>query len=195
MSRWLRAIRFALLGVILASCAAPASAADPLVLFLLRMMRDQAISSAIEAGVERQEPAKPEAAIVPRPDLPPSTEGQWLRGLIDESFVHLSPQQRDELHASLMKMLADPKNAPMRAEILSEFTRQAIAMRDAHRQLSRLSESDMKIIAAEARAEFQRLPQDQRQQLMKALQHGVPGMPRALHDLMLAEFSSVPAAR
>jgi hypothetical protein len=194
--RWQRAILFTLLGLTLASASMPALAADPLVLFLLRMMRDQIVSSAIEAGVEKsQQPSKPEVATVAPPAPRPSTEGQWLKGLIDESFIHLTPQQREELHASLTKMLADPRNAPMRAEIVSEFTRQAIAVRDAHRQLSRLSEPDMKVIAAEARVEFQRLPPDERQQLVRALQHGVPGMPRALHELMLAEFASVPSAR
>jgi len=121
-------------------------------------------------------------------------EGQWLKGLIDESFVHLGAGQREELHASLMKMLGDPKYEPVRADIITEFTRQAVAMRDAHRQLSRLSESDMKVVAAEARLEFQRLPPEQRQQLLQALQHGVPGMPRELHELMLAEFANVPAS-
>lgn len=196
MFRWWPAIRIAVFGLVLAAHSTAALAADPLVLFLLRMLRDQVISSAIQAGVEgSQQPAKPQVSAAPRPGPQSPTEGQWLKGLIDESFVHLGPQQREELYVSLMKMLGDPKNEPVRAEIITEFTRQAIAMRDAHRQLSRLSESDMKVIAAEARLEFQRLPPEQRQQLVQALQHGVPGMPRALHDLMLAEFASVPAAR
>lgn len=196
MVSWRSAIRVAVLGLALASYANAALAADPLTLFLLRMLRDQVLSSVVEAGVTgSQQPAAPGVAAIPRASPEAPTEGLWLKGLIDESFVHLSAPQREELHASLMRMLADSKNAPLRSEIITEFTRQAVAMRDAHRQLSRLSESDMKVIAAEARQEFQRLPQDQRQQLMQALQHGVPGLPRALHDLMLAEFASVTAAR
>jgi hypothetical protein len=53
----------------------------------------------------------------------------------------------------------------------------------------------MKAIAAEARREYERLPAEQRQQLLQVLQHGVPGMPRTLNDLMLAEFSSAAAPR
>jgi len=68
-------------------------------------------------------------------------------------------------------------------------------MRDAQRYLALLSEADMKLIAAEARAEFEKLPLEQRRQMMQALQHGVPGMPRELNDKMLAEFNSVPQAR
>lgn len=195
MLGWWPGIRVAVFGLVLAAYSTAALAADPLTLFLLRMIRDQVISSAIEAGVEgSKQPAKPEIAAVPRPGPQSPTEGQWLKGLIDESFVHLGARQREELHASLIKMLGDPKNEPVRTDIITEFTRQAVAMRDAHRQLSRLSESDMKVVAAEARLEFQRLPPEQRRQLLQALQHGVPGMPRELHDLMLAEFANVPAS-
>jgi len=189
-------VRVAVLGVILAFCSPAALAADPFVLFLLRMMRDQAISSALEAGVSSsRDAAKPGLPEVPRPEPPAVQEGRWLRGLIDESFLHLSAAQREELHASIMKILADPRNAPHRSEIIGEFTRQAVATRDAHRQLSRLTEADMKSIAVEAREEFSRLPPDQRALLLKALERGVPGMPRALNEIMLAEFGSVPQAR
>jgi len=170
-----------------------AVAADPFVLFLLRMLRDQAITSTLEAGVAGQQPVAPVPAppVAAAPQAVP--ESRQLRALIDESFLHLGPQQREELHASLQKMLSDPRNAAVRADIIAEFTLQATAVRDAHRQLSRLSEPDMRRLAAEARVEFARLPADQRGLLLQALQHGVPGMPRALHDLMLAEFRGVPA--
>ncbi len=195
MFRWSPSVRCAVLGLVLGIQPCVASAADPLTLFLLRMLRDQVISRAIESAATAtpQPQAKPEVPLPSREPTPP--EGQWLRGLIDESYAHLNAQQREELHASLMRILADPKNAALRTDIIAEFTRQSIAMRDAHRQLSRLSESDMRAIAVEARQEFERLPPDQRQQLVAALQQGVPGVPRALHDMILAEFASVPAAR
>lgn len=198
MFRFWSAVRVTLVGAIFASWSAAAVAADPLTLFLLRMLRDQVISTSIQAGVESaQERSKSEsaAAAVPRAVPPPATEGQWLKGLIDESFVHLGPQQREELHASLMRLLNDPKNESVRPLIISEFTGQAIAIRDAHRALSRLSEADMKVIVANARREYERLPSEQRQQMLQVLQHGVPGMPRTLNDLMLAEFSSAAAPR
>lgn len=191
-------VRVIVAGLIFALCSTAVPAADPLVLFLLRMLRDQAISSSIQAGIEAaQQPPKPAGAVaaVPRPAPPAATDEQWLKGLIDESFVHLGPQQREELYSSLMKILNDPKNAAARSTIIAEFTSQAVALRDAHRQLSRLSEADMKAIAIEARREYERLPSEQRQQMLQVLQHGIPGMPRMLNDLMLAEFGSVPAAR
>ncbi len=188
-------LRVALLGLVLSCISSAAIAADPLTLFLLRMLRDQAISATIESAT--QQPAQPQFAPRPPAVAVPQTspEGTWLKGLIDESFLHLGPAQREELHASLQKMLADPRNAAARSEIMAEFTRQAMAMRDAHRHLSRLSENDMRRIAEDARGEFERLSPDQRKQLLQALQQGVPGMPRALHDMMLAEFASVPAGR
>lgn len=198
MFRFWSVVRVTLVGAIFASWSAAAVAADPLTLFLLRMLRDQVISTSIQAGVESaQERSKSESAAgaVPRAVPPPATEGQWLKGLIDESFVHLGPQQREELHASLMRLLNDPKNESVRPLIISEFTGQAIAIRDAHRALSRLSEADMKVIVANARREYERLPSEQRQQMLQVLQHGVPGMPRTLNDLMLAEFSSAAAPR
>ena len=185
-----------IVGLVLFSGTASALAADPLTLIILRMLRDQSISSAIESGsTSSPQDSKPARAAAAVPAPRPPTEGQWLKALIDESFTHLGPQQREELQASLQKMLNDPKNEAERADIIAEFTRQAIAMRDAHRYLALLSEADMKLIAAEARAEFEKLPQDQRRQMMQALQHGVPGMPRVLNDMMLAEFNSVFTAR
>lgn len=196
MSRWWLAARIAVVGLVFGSYSATVMAADPLVLLLLRMMRDQTISTAIESGVTAsQQASKPESDIAARAAPQPFSEGQWLKSLIDESFVHLGPQQREELHASLVRILSDPKNDAARSAILAEFTAQAIAVRDAHRQLSRLTEADMKLIAAEARLEFEKLPQEQRRQLLQALQQGVPGMPQALHDLMLAEFASVTSSR
>lgn len=186
-SRWLGALRAATLGIAFCTVAAPATAVDPLTLFLLRMLRDQAITSAIESGARMA----PQASR-PGPGTPYiSDESQRLRYLIDESFVHLSARQRVELHASLLRMLGDPKNAEVRSDILAEFTRQAVAMRDAHRHLARLTEADMRLIAADARAEFAKLPQDERQQMLQALRQGVPGMPRELNELLIAEFNSV----
>ena len=171
-----------------------AAAVDPLVLFLLRMIRDTAISSALQAGVESAT-AKPESQPVAIPRLAPlpQSEGQWLRGLIDESFIHLSTGQRDELHASLTKTLNDPRYAQSRSAILAEFTGQAIALRDAHMRLAGLTPDQMRAIAVEARREYERLPAPQREQMLQVLQHGIPGMPRTLNEMMLAEFGSTRA--
>lgn len=192
MSRFGLRCGVVLVGAMCAGWFGSAAAVDPITLFLLKMIRDSVLSSAVQAGVEgalNQSKPDPTAQLPRLAPLPPD-EGQWLRSLIDESFVHLSAQQRDELYASLMRMLNDPRYSEMRAAMLAEFTQQAIALRDARRRLAGLTEGQMKTIAVEARREFERLPADQRKQMLAVLQQGVPGMPRTLNDLILAEFSS-----
>jgi len=184
-----------LIGVMCAGWFGTAAAVDPLILFLLKMIRDSAISSAVQSGIESAT-SKPESqpvVAIPRMAPLPQSEGLWLRSLIDESFIHLSAAQREELYASLMRMLNDPRYAPSRSTILAEFTGQAIALRDAHRRLAGLTSDQMKAIAVEARREYERLPAPQREQMLQVLQHGIPGMPRTLNEMMLAEFSSVRA--
>ena len=190
--RWMAA-GMVIIGLWLATLPSTAAAADPFVLFLLRMLRDQAISSAIESGAS----PTPKAARPPAFVVPPATgsEAERVRRLIDESFVHLRPEQRQELHASLMQILDDPKNAGQRKEILAAFTARAEATRQAHAQLSRLTDEQMKVVAAEARVEFARLPREQQREMVLALERGVPGMPRTLHEHILAEFRSAAAAR
>jgi hypothetical protein len=195
--KWL-SLRTAIPALVFLLCAPAAWAFDPFTLLLLRMLRDHAVSSTLEAGVDAsQKRPGPDDAIAPRSFAPaqPVSESQQLKATIDESFLHLGPQQRAELHASLMGMLDDPRNAAVRGAILAEFNAQAQALRNSYRMLSRLSESDMRAVASDARGEYERLPPEQRRQLLQALQQGVPGMPKTLQDMMLAEFSSVPAAR
>jgi hypothetical protein len=198
MARMGFSVRTAIPALVFLLCAPAAWAIDPLTLFLLRMLRDQTVSSSIEAGMDasQKHPGPDGMATLPLLASPqPTSESQQLKATIDESFVHLGPQQRAELHASLMGMLNNPKNASSRDAILAEFNARAQALRNSQRMLSRLSEADMRAIAADARVEYEKLPGDQRQQLLQALQRGVPGMPKTLQDVMLAEFSSVPAAR
>jgi hypothetical protein len=198
MLRTRLSVRTAIAALLFLLCAPAAWAVDPFTLFLLRMLRDQVVSSSIEAGVDAGQKGpgsdNPLASRLLEPS-PQSLEGQQLKATIDESFVHLGAQQRAELHASLMGILNDPKNASMREAILAEFNAQAQSLRASHRLLSQLSESDMRAVTADARTEYVKLPGDQRRLLLQALQQGVPGMPRTLQDMMLAEFSSVPAAR
>src|SRR5687768_9786151 len=92
----------------LAYWPAAAQAADPIVLFLLRMLRDQVISSTLESASARPQAPRPSAGgFAPAPQ--PESENARLQRLIDESFVHLAPQQRLDLHAHLLRVLDDPK--------------------------------------------------------------------------------------
>lgn len=189
MSNFQRVRRGVFITLLLASAAAPlhAQAAEPLTMYLLKMLRDQMVSSALESAVNGAKSA------VPAP--PPAVKGVYgiseeqLRGLIDTGFVHLSSAQRAEIYASLGKMLADPKNAAARPLIIEELALKAAAVRGALERLAALTDAEKRAIAADARSEYERLPEEERSQMVRLLQMRVAPIPRDLNDLILAEFA------
>jgi len=187
--------RKAFLALLCAGMAAPVQAAEPLTLFLLKMLRDQLATSAIESAARAA--AAPPAA----PPIMPALEGihgiseEQLRGLIDVGFVHLSAAQRAKVYASLVRMLADPRNAVARPLIIEEVARQASMVRGVHERLSALSAAEKRAIAAEARPEFERLPQEDLDKLMQLLRSGVAPVPRDLNDLLIAEIGAATLSR
>jgi hypothetical protein len=177
-------------------CSASAAYADPVLLLLLRMLRDQAISSSLEAGVTslRQPPSPQSPAYgfaLSTPPGPRGTEESRVRALIDDSFLHLSGVQRDAVFAGMQKILNDPQYAQIRAQLVAEFTLKARAVREGYRNLDRLTHTEKRALAIQAKEEFRHLPAEQRHQLLEALQAGVLPVPRDLSEIMLAEFGSV----
>lgn len=178
--------------LLLACAVAPlsAQAVEPLTLFLLKMLRDQAISKSIEsavAGASASEPA-------PLTQVYGISEEQ-LRGLIDEGFVHLTPTQRAEVYSSLTRMLADPKNALARPLIIEELAVQASAVRAALERLETLTPAEQRAIVIDARAEYERLSEKERGQLVQLLQTGVAPIPRGLNDQILAALTSTTSSQ
>ena len=185
-------IRRRLICVLLALWPSVAFAVDPLTLFLLRMLRDQIISAGVEAVIEGTQRDEPQSALV-IPPAPFDLDDQKLRTLIDEGFVHLSSAQREEVFASVKRVLSDPKNAAMRPYLVQELAIKASAVRQAHERLTNLSQAQKRAIAAEARTEYEKLPPDERRQMFQVLQSGVVPLPRDLNEMILAEFGSVQA--
>ena len=185
LQRFLRAVFVTLLLV-----AGPTHAAEPITLYLLKMLRDQMATSAIETAVDS-------AQSPPRKPLPSSAlagvygvnEAQ-LRALIDAGFVHLTSRQRAEVYDSLMSMLADPRNAAAKPLIIEELAQHASAVRGAHERLAALTTAEKRAIPVDARAEYERLPAEERNQLMQLLKARVAPIPRDLNDLILAEFAA-----
>lgn len=177
--------------LLLATAAAPAHGADPLTLFLLKMLRDQMASSVLESAVNSLPP------VAAKPSAPSALAGiygvseEQLRMLVDAGFVHLTARQRGEIHASVMRMLADPQNALARPLIIEELALKAAAVRGAHERLSALTAAEKHAIAVDARSEYERLPLQEREQMLQLLQARVAPIPRDLSDLILAEFSTV----
>jgi hypothetical protein len=177
--------------LLLATAAVPVHAADPLTLFLLRMLRDQVASSVLESAVNNMPPA----AIKPQPSSALAgvhgVSEEQLRMLVDAGFVHLTTTQRAEVHASLMRMLADPKNALARPLIIEELAMKASAVRGAYERLSSLTAAEKRAIAVDARTEYERLPAQEREQMLQLLQARVVPIPLELNNLILAEFGTV----
>lgn len=183
-----------LIGLLLMVWSSASFALEPLSLLLLRVLRDQIISSSAQAAIEGAQSGseRPGAAVLPPP--PYALEDHKLRALIDEGFVHLTPTQREEVFASLKRALADPKNAHLRPMIIQELAQKASAVRQAHEQLNNLSDEDKKIIVSQARDEYASLPPAERSRMLQVLRSGIAPIPRDLNDMILAEFSQVAAS-
>lgn len=172
-----------------------AFAADPLTLILLRMLRDQVISSSIQSAVEsasQSAPKKAEPIVIP--PAPYDLGDEKLRALINEGFVHLTAAQREEVFTSVKRALADPRHAAARPVIVQELALKASAVRQAHEHLNNLSQGDKRSIATQAREEYVKLPEEERLQMIQVLQSGVVPIPRDLNDMILAEFRSAQRA-
>ncbi len=192
-------LRRCVLFAVLLSLSTAASAVEPLLLLLLRMLRDQAISASVERGVgavreESVVTSPPFGYALPLPAVEPGTEEQRLRAVIDESFLHLSAAQRDSVFAGVQKIMRDPQYASLKPRIVAEFTLKAQAVRDGYRVLDKLSYAEKRSLAAQAKEEFMRLPVEERRHLIEVLQSGMLPVPRDLSAIMLAELSTVHAA-
>jgi hypothetical protein len=175
--------------LVLALWPTVALAAEPLTLILLHIIRQQ-IASAVENAIEKAQRER-ERPVLVIPRAPYDLDDQQLRALIDEGFVHLTRTQRDEVFASVKKILSDPQNAAMRPGLVHELAVKASAVRQAHEQLAALTSSEKRALAVQAREEYAKLPAEERQQMVQVLQTGIVPLPRDLSEMILAEFNSV----
>lgn len=184
-------LRCLIVGLMLAVWSSAAVATDPITLILLRLLRDQIVSSSIETAIEQGSDSAPKkVAPLLFPQAPYDLGDEKLRALIDEGFVHLTAAQREEVFVSLKRALADPKNAAARPVIINELALKASALRQAHEHLNNLSFGDKRNIVTQAREEYVKLPEEERLQMIQVLQSGIAPIPRDLNDMMLAEFRS-----
>lgn len=184
-----------LVGVLIL-CATSAACADPVLLLLLRMARDRAVSASIEAGVNSLQqksniPSPVYGFALPTPALPTGNEEEQVRVLLDENFLHLSASQRHEVFAGLQKILQDPQNRRDKSRLVGEFALKAREVRESYRGLDTLTAGEKRTLAMQAKEEYRRLPEGERQRLLAVLQSGMLLVPRDLRDIMLAEFNSI----
>lgn len=170
-----------------------ASAIDPVMLILMRMLRDKIVTSLADAAVAHAlkpgQPEMPPQATLP-PGIPPPgmPEPERLRFLIDRNFTYLSATERDRAYDGIMAALNDPANAPVRDRMLDEFWQMSIAVGEAQRILDRLSRSQKQEISTNAGLAFRQLPADQRQEALDLLRSGQAPIPQDLTAMLLREF-------
>lgn len=181
-----------LVSLLLALWPAVGVAADPLTLLLIHIIREQ-IASAVQDAVEKAQ-RESERPVLIIPPAPYDLSDEKLRALIDEGFVYLSSAQRDEVFASAKRILSDPNNAALRPMLVQELAVKASAARQAHERLANLSPTEKRALAIQARGEYEKLPPEERQQMIQVLQAGIAPLPRDLNEMILAEFGSVPAS-
>lgn len=186
--------------LMLAAVSAPARA-DPLTLLLLKLLRDQIVSHSLQSGMEslaEQGRAMEAARQAPTFGYPPVTfqndaglpEEEALRVVIDQSFPYLSAQQRTQVHAQLMKTLDDPANREQRPQIVADFRTRALQVKTAYQQLDRLSSSEKKALAQQAREAYGQLAPEERRELIEVLRAGTLPVPPDLNRAMLAAFDA-----
>ncbi len=127
--------------------------------------------------------------------MPRGTEEQQVRALLDENFLHLTAAQRDEVFAGMQKILTDPQYVRNKSQLLAEFALKAREVKDCYRGLDTLAYAEKRSLAMQAKEEYRRMPETERQQLLDVLQSGTLPIPRDLRDIMLAEFNSISPAR
>lgn len=181
-----RLLRKGVFFTLLLACAAPATAADPILMFLLSVAREM-----IEAHASRA--AAPPA--VPMPDMarvyPGTTvEPDHLRRLIDDSFLYLSGEQRREIFDALHAALSNPKNAAVRGAMIEYFAQKALTVRAAQIRLSQLSWREKELLAGEFRKEVAALSAEEQIQLGELLRQGLLPVPSDLNQLLLAAFDA-----
>ncbi len=175
----------AVIALVFALAAAPATAFDPLTLMVLRMLRDHALSAGLESVL-----SPPEAQ--PAVPAPPGNPHD-LNALVNESFPQLDPSQRLAVRERLEAVLNDPEYAGQRELILDQFIEAASAAKRTHQALARLSAGQKREIAARAAAAYRTQDPQALQQAIAVLRSSAAPIPSDLRELMLAEFTAASA--
>lgn len=188
------AARWSCAAALVACGLVPAHAADPITMFVLKMVGEAALRAAVDAAEERQRALPPKPTMQGYPSgaerrvAPAGTEEERLRAVIEETYTHLAPAERAQVFESIRRIVDDPANAGVRQQVLQEFIARSEQYRYSQRQLAVLSPADRDIVTREASITFARLLPEQQQEILNALVAGIPGLPRELGDRMLADF-------
>ena len=174
------------LAVASALSSQPAAALDPLSLMILRMLRDQFVSSQLEAALGSQS-ASPAPALMGYP--------RDLRTVVDEGFPDLNATQRKAVYDRFTELMNDPRNARDRDAMLNEFLGAASAFRATHEALAHLTDEQKSTIASQAAAAYRDKTPEALEEAIAVLRTSAMPIPADLRERMLAELTSESAAR
>lgn len=183
MDRFLRRVVFFFC---LASFAAPATALDPILMFIFSMAREMVEQSAAREPAEK--PLPHWGGNVPEfPKVYPGTmvEPEHLRTLIDDCFPYLSDERRRAVFDSLNAALLDPKNASVRAAMIDHFTERAFAVRAAQQRLEKMNRREQEMLAGEFKKEIASLPVEEQARVAELLRQGLLPVPPDFNRLLL----------
>lgn len=186
MGRFLR--EGVLFTLFFAGFAAPAQA-DPLLMFLFSVAREMVVDHATrprQAAVEPEQPMPDWSKVYPGT----SVEPEHMRQLIDDSFLYLSRDQRQEIFDSLNAALLNPKNAAVRGSMIEYFAEKALTVRAAQLQLARMPWSEKQRLAEEFKSEVAALSAEDQKQVGELLRSGLLPVPGDLNQLLLAAFEA-----
>ena len=167
----------------LLACALPARA-DPLLMFLFSAAKE-IVSAAERAAPAPLAPAAPAPmAVYPGTTVEPGV----LRRVIDDSFLYLSQEQRDEVFQALNSELLKPENFAIRAPMIEQFVFRAVQVRAAQMQLAKLSTGQKQVLAEEFRKEVKGLSPEDLPPLRQVLEKRLLPVPLDLNQLLLVQL-------
>lgn len=169
-----------LLFAVLLAVAWPARSAEPVLMFLLGFARNLAESH--QAAPRTVEPLPPVISTA----YPGTTvEPAILKRLIDDSFLYLTSEQRDEIFLTLHAELMKPGNYAVRGPMIEHFAQRALQVRAAQMSLANLSSREKQVMAAEFAKEVKSLPAEEAGKIRQALQKRLLPVPAELNQLFL----------
>jgi hypothetical protein len=154
--------------------------AEPVLMFLLGFARNLAESA--HAARPRIEPAPVATTAYPGTTVEPAI----LKRLIDDSFLYLSSDQREEIFQTLHAELMKPGNFAVRGPMIEHFAHRALQVRAAQMRLARLSAAEKEVMAGEFAKEVKSLPAEEAGQIRQALEKNLLPVPADLNRLFLA---------
>lgn len=166
---------------VLLAFAWPARSAEPILMFLIGFARNLA-----ESAHAAPRPVEPISPVISTAYPGTTVEPAILKRLIDDSFLYLTTEQRDEIFQTLHAELMKPGNYAVRAPMIEHFAHRALQVRAAQMRLAKLSSAEKHVMAHEFGKEVKSLPAEEAGQIRQALEKRLLPVPADLNQLFLA---------